>query len=382
MSSAVVSTSAALGRPFVFDAQAVPEVFLPAADGQTQPRPPQRIRRPDLFPNLSAELASADPRLAHITPASRLEIRPAPEMVSSGIPAIDGLTGGLPRGCLTEICGPASSGRTTLLLAALAAATRRGEFCVVVDASDALDPYSAVAAGVNLDYLLWVRCGESSPQSSPQRERSPRRHPSTSLRACPEFAEGAGSDTEGKKFKDLIQSQNKNQAAQCQTEQRLEQVLRATDLLLESGGFGLIVLDLADLPRQAARYIPLTTWFRFRRAVENKRTILLAIEQYPIAGSCSSVLLKLGSPSPRMLQLAGLAAERRKNAAHGASRGSAVGNEQAPEGRKKICIGGDSAPTHAQLLAGLEINAELIRSRLDRKPAHSVTFATKTAWAG
>jgi hypothetical protein len=61
-------------------------------------------------------------------------------MVSSGIAAIDALTGGLPRGCLTEICGPASSGRTTVLLAALAAATRRGEFCVVVDASDALDP--------------------------------------------------------------------------------------------------------------------------------------------------------------------------------------------------------------------------------------------------
>ena len=81
-------------------------------------------------------------------------------MVSSGIPAIDALTGGLPRGCLTEICGPASSGRTTLLLAALAAATRRGEFCVVVDASDALDPHSAAAAGVELDRLLWVRCGE------------------------------------------------------------------------------------------------------------------------------------------------------------------------------------------------------------------------------
>src|SRR4029077_9093522 len=98
--------------------------------------------------------------LASVTPASQLEIRPAPEMVSSGVPAIDALTGGLPRGCLTEICGPASSGRTTLLLAALAAATRRREFCVVVDASDALDPQSAAAAGVDLERLLWVRCGD------------------------------------------------------------------------------------------------------------------------------------------------------------------------------------------------------------------------------
>ena len=80
-----------------------------------------------------------------------------------------------------------------------------------------------------------------------------------------------------------------------QSEHRLEKVLRATDLLLESGGFGLIILDLGDLPTQAARRIPLTTWFRFRRAVENKPTILLAIEQQPIAGSCSSLLLQLGS---------------------------------------------------------------------------------------
>jgi hypothetical protein len=42
------------------------------------------------------------------------------------------------------------------------------------------------------------------------------------------------------------------------------------------------------------------------------------------------------------------------------------------------------APTHAQLLTGLEITAELVRSRLDRKPVRSaeITFASKTAWAG
>src|SRR6266702_3299790 len=101
---AVVSTSAALGRPFLFDTQAVPEVSLPSRPMQepSHAHPPQRVH--DL-----SELASADPRLARVTPASRLDIRPAPEMVSSGIPAVDALTGGLPRGCLTEIFGPASS---------------------------------------------------------------------------------------------------------------------------------------------------------------------------------------------------------------------------------------------------------------------------------
>jgi hypothetical protein len=368
MSSAVISTSAALSRPFVFDAKAVPEVSLPfepenessaqLAPASAQPRPPQRIRRP----NLSAELASADPRLAHITPASRLDIRPAPEMVSSGIPAIDALTGGMPRGCLTEICGPASSGRTTLLLAALAAATRRGEFCAVVDASDVLDPHSAQAAGVDLDRLLWVRCGdEPKPKSHAQQKGCPISRASGEREACPEFVEWVGiSSQPAFDFK---------RTSSHQSDHRLEQVLRATDLLLESGGFGLIVLDLGDLPPQAARRIPLTTWFRFRRAIEHTPTILLTIEQQPIAGSCSSMLLKLG------------AAKRRKNVAPGLSRGLGV---EAPEERKKDCTCGSkfAQTAHAHLLSGLEITAELIVSRLERKPARSVVFATKTAWAG
>jgi recombination protein RecA len=409
MSSAVVSTSAALGRPFVFDAKAVPEVSLPAGDNRqdqmgAQESPIVRVLQSTIKNQQSKILP------ARVTSASQLDIRPAPEMVSSGIPALDTLTGGLPRGCLTEICGPASSGRTTLLLAALAAATQRGEFCAVVDASDALDPQSAAAAGVELDRLLWVRCGDSSPQ----------RHPSTALRACPEPAEGASSATEKTISKnrssdgcpisrasfareacpELVEwvggaSQGTfdfDRTNSRQSEHRLEQVLRATDLLLESGGFGLIVLDLGDVPQQAARRIPLTTWFRFRRAVENKPTILLAIEHHPIAGSCSSLLVQLGASNSTVDEST---AKQRKNAAHslprasrgGASRGLAVEEDEAPEGRKRINLPAQSEldfpyPTHAQLLTGLDITAELIRSRLDRKPARSVMFETKTAWAG
>jgi hypothetical protein len=221
-------------------------------------------------------------------------------MVSSGIAAMDALTGGLPRGCLTEICGPASSGRTTLLLSALAAATRRGEFCALVDAGDALDPQSAAAAGIELDRLLWVRCGENSDRA----------------------------------------------------EKNLEQLLCVADLLLESGGFGLIALDLGDLPPQTARRIPLATWFRFRRAVEYTPTVLLAIERQSIAGSCSTLLIKLASPGNRFGEV--------RMASPFAS------------------------PSHAQLLTELEITAELVKSRMDRKPARSaeITFASKTAWAG
>jgi hypothetical protein len=151
-------------------------------------------------------------------------------------------------------------------------------------------------------------------------------------------------------------------------------------LLLESGGFGLIVLDLGDLPPQSARRIPLTTWFRYRRAIEHTPTILLAIEQQAIAGSCSSLLLKLGTSNES-------AAERRKIAAHGASRGFISGDAQAPEERKKINLFTQPElnfpyPAHAQLLTGLNITAELIRSRLDRKPVRPIEFATRTAWVG
>src|SRR2546428_14109061 len=114
---------------------------------------------PKSGPALVLERLSQMPRLVAVTPASRLEVRPAPEMVSIGIRELDSLTGGLPRGCLTEICGPDSSGRTSVLLAALAAATRREESCALVDASDALDPASAAAVWGGIGGFVLGRWG-------------------------------------------------------------------------------------------------------------------------------------------------------------------------------------------------------------------------------
>ncbi|HET9307485.1 MAG TPA: hypothetical protein VFO46_15795 [Candidatus Sulfotelmatobacter sp.] len=324
MSSAVISTSAASGRPFIFDAESKPEVR--PISGPKKPAGAQGPQESLIARVFQSPIKNQQSTIALITPASRLEIRPAPEMASSGISALDALTGGLPRGCLTELCGPASSGRTTVFMAALAAATRRGEFCALIDASDALDPNSAAATGIDLDRLLWVRCDGNSP---PRREAGARE---------------VGISQSAFDF---------DRTTSRQSERRLEQVLRATDLLLESGGFGLIVLDLADLPMQAARRIPLTTWFRFRRAVEHKPTILLAIEQHPIAGSCSSLLLGVLSTQYSVL------------------RDQAEGHT--PQ---------DLQPAHAHLFTGLNINVELTHSRLERKPARSITFETKTSWAG
>jgi recA bacterial DNA recombination protein len=258
-------------------------------------------------PTLGFKPLPALSKLAGVMPASRLEVRPTPPMVSSGVREIDTLTGGLPRGCLSEICGPASSGRSSVLLAALAAATQRQEVCALVDISDAFHPRSAAAAGVNFEKLLWVRCGMGLQKGSLQKHRGTEKNP--------------------------------------QIAKPVEQALRATDLLLQSGGFGLVVIDLGDTPLKMARRIPLTSWFRFRRAVENTATVLFVVSQVPCAQTCASLLLKV---SGKKL--------------------SALSSQLSAE-----------TPAHAQLLNGLRIQGELLRSRLGRKPAGSVTaeFTTK-----
>src|SRR5580658_9052720 len=83
--------------------------------------------------------------------------RSTPELLSTGIPGID-----IPRSTLTEIYGPLSSGRTGILIGALARATRRPEFCAIIDAGDSFDPHSASEGGVLLENLLWIRCGGSA----------------------------------------------------------------------------------------------------------------------------------------------------------------------------------------------------------------------------
>src|SRR5450432_4203364 len=93
------------------------------------------------------------------------QTRPEPERVRSGVAEVDAATGGLPRGCLTEIYGPASSGRTSLLLSILAAATAREEVCALVDAEDAFAPHCAAEAGILLSRVLWIRCGHNAGQA-------------------------------------------------------------------------------------------------------------------------------------------------------------------------------------------------------------------------
>jgi hypothetical protein len=298
-------------------------------------------------PSLIWERLSAIPKLTEVRPASRLEVRPVPEMVSSGIREMDALTGGLPRGCLTEVCGTASSGRTSLLLAALAAATQRQEACTLVDVSDAFDPWSAAAAGVDFERLLWVRCGVHD-QSRQEHDFS--RVDKASLRNRASVPKG-----EKRKF----------------TEGPVEQALRVTDLLLQSGGFGLVMIDLGDVPFQTARRIPLTSWFRFQRVVERTFTVLFVITPAPCAQTCASLLLKVSAK-----QLSAVS-----------SRLSAHVSDRAVEkhGLSHIVIASKESrtlapeiPAHARLLDGFRVEGELLRSRLERKPVRSVAAAFTT----
>ena len=79
-------------------------------------------------------------------------------LVATNVAALDAsLRGGLPRGPLSEITGPRTSGRTSLLFQLFAATTQRGDIAAYVDTFDRLDVASAAAAGIALDRLLWIR---------------------------------------------------------------------------------------------------------------------------------------------------------------------------------------------------------------------------------
>ena len=101
-----------------------------------------------------------NPLLArHLLTERQLKDKISRGFLTTHVSELNAVLEGFPRGAITEITGPASSGRTTLLETALAAATSRGEYCALIDAADSFDPHSAAAAGVDLTRLLWVRCG-------------------------------------------------------------------------------------------------------------------------------------------------------------------------------------------------------------------------------
>ena len=119
------------------------------------------------------------------------------------------------------------------MVSILTEAMASDEVCALVDGDDAFDPKSAAAAGLELNRLLWVRC------------------------------------------------------------HKLDEVLKSTDLLLQGGGFGRVVMDLTDLPRPYVRSIPLASWFRFQRTIEKTPTVLLVISPESIVKSAAALVLRM-----------------------------------------------------------------------------------------
>lgn len=159
-------------------------------------------------------------------PPKERELLPLPGDMSS--------LAGLPRGSISEIIGRRSAGRTALAHSILAASTKRGELCALVDWANSFDPATSLRNGVNLEKLLWVRC-----------DRQP------------------------------------------------DRALKAADLLLHTGGFGVVAFDFCDAAPNILRRIPLSWWYRFRKAIENTPTVLVVIGNQPIAGSCASCIIEM-----------------------------------------------------------------------------------------
>src|ERR1700681_4889183 len=157
------------------------------------------------------------------------------------------LAGGFPRGQLSELVGPRSSGRTSLLLQTLAAATSRGELVALVDTLDAFDVESASAAGIDLDRLLWIRG-----------------HVVINPGLC----------------RDL------NLRA-------LEQAVKALTLVLQTGHFGVVAFDAAEAPPMALRRLPFTTWLRLQRMIEGSQTVCALVGSEPMARSVAGATVKL-----------------------------------------------------------------------------------------
>ncbi len=158
---------------------------------------------------------------------------PAEEVVATHWPALDRLLcGGLRRGALVELVGPPSSGRFSLVLGVLAAATGRAEPAALVDLGDGLDPRLAEAAGIDLGRLLWVR---------------PR---------------------------------------------HLREALLATETIL-AAGMPLVVLDLGLPPVPGGRGHE-SFWLRLARTAQSSQVALLVASPYRVSGTAAAAVIEAG----------------------------------------------------------------------------------------
>ena len=180
------------------------------------------------------------------------------------------LSGGLPRGQVSEVVGPSSSGRTSLAWAALAAATLRGESVALIDTFDRFDPPTAHACGIRLSRLLWVR-GQALSKTTGALD--------------PAWLPGVRAVNGPGTFLERV----------------IDRAIKALNLVVQSGVCTMVVLDFIDVPATALRRLPASTWFRIERAIEGSDTAVLILSATPIARSAGGRSIQLGGDTQRVM---------------------------------------------------------------------------------
>lgn len=191
-----------------------------------------------------------------------------------------GLAGGLPRGQVSEVVGPASSGRTSVAWAALAAASRRGESIALIDTFDRFDPPTAQAGGIDLSRLLWVR-GQAISKTVSSGNTVTRNTAASNTVASNTVAIGPA------------------WLPGTFIERVIDRAIKALNLVVQSGVCTLVVIDLIDVPAAALRRLPAATWFRIERAIEGSDTAVVILAAAPIARSTGGRSISLtGNAEP------------------------------------------------------------------------------------
>jgi hypothetical protein len=216
--------------------------------------PALAIQLSDTDPPLNGQIASAE-QLQQLLEFPGVfkghELTRKDRRLTCGIAQIDALIGGIARGRISEITGPISSGKTTIAASFASATSRRGEVVGWVDVPGAFDPRSLEAAGADLARILWLSFSKqpASMRSAfvvQQRERIPK-----------------------------------------ERERRNE--LKAAELLLEAGGFGLVVIDFGAMRFPLSQSASL----RLARAAERSGAAVLALAANRVCGTFAALTLSM-----------------------------------------------------------------------------------------
>lgn len=186
--------------------------------------------------------------------------------LGSGLLQLDALLGGgIARGRISEIIGQPGSGRTTIAACFAASATSRGEVVAWMDSTGAFDPSSMAKAGVDLARVLWASFAEGCPPLASPVLRSSDVPPSFRPK-----------------------------------ERRFEScLLKAAELVLEAGGFALVVVDFGR-----TRYPLLqSAALRIARSAERSNAAVLMLAPRRMCGSFAALSLTLSRSQARFSRL-------------------------------------------------------------------------------